>query len=365
MKLIGITGTNGKTTTAYLLYQALNNSNIKCAYIGTIGFYLNDKIRVLQNTTPDIYELYEMLLESVDENCEYVVMEVSSIALSLNRVQGLLFDIAVFTNLTVDHLDFHKTMEEYMHEKMKLFNMLKDDGVCFVNNDSDYSTYFKINKYFTYGFNKSDYTINSYNLSIKGTKFKLNNLDYSMSLIGKHNIYNMTVVLAIMDYLKCDCDISYLKHPKGRMDLINYHDNLIVIDYAHTPDAVLNVIKTVREINPNHIYTIIGCGGNRDKSKRPVMAFIATKYSDKAIFTSDNPRYEKASDIIEDMTRGLQNKNYEIDQNRKEAIRKGIQMLENNDILLVLGKGHEDYQIIGDVKYPFDDKEVVLNIIRS
>ena len=365
LKLIGITGTNGKTTTAYLLYQALNNSNIKCAYIGTIGFYLNDKIRVLQNTTPDIYELYEMLLESADENCEYVVMEVSSIALSLNRVQGLLFDIAVFTNLTVDHLDFHKTMEEYMHEKMKLFNMLKDDGVCFVNNDSDYSTYFKINKYFTYGFNKSDYTINSYNLSIKGTKFKLNNLDYSMSLIGKHNIYNMTVVLAIMDYLKCDCDISYLKHPKGRMDLINYHDNLIVIDYAHTPDAVLNVIKTVREINPNHIYTIIGCGGNRDKSKRPVMAFIATKYSDKAIFTSDNPRYKKASDIIEDMTRGLQNKNYEIDQNRKEAIRKGIQMLENNDILLVLGKGHEDYQIIGDVKDPFDDKEVVLNIIRS
>ena len=365
LKLIGMTGTNGKTTTCYLLYQALNNSNIRCAYIGTIGFYMDSKVRDLNNTTPDIYELYEMLLECVEYGYTHVVMEVSSIALSLNRVETLKFDIAVFTNLTIDHLDFHKNMEDYALAKQKLFKMLKTDGMAFINNDSDYKNYFMFDKYLTYGFSKSDYTINSYSLNMSGTSFKVNGNSYHMSLIGRHNLYNMCVVIAILDYLNVNSDISVLLHPKGRMDLINYQDNLIVVDYAHTPDAVLNVINTVKEIDHNHIYTLIGCGGNRDKSKRSVMADIATKYCTKAIFTSDNPRREKPEDILEDMVRDIKQNNYEIAQNRKEAIRKGIQMLEKNDILLVLGKGHETYQIIGDVKYPFDDKEIILDIIRS
>ena len=365
LKLIGITGTNGKTTTSYLLYQALNNSNVKCAYIGTIGFYMQDKICDLNNTTPDIYELYNMLLKCVNAGYMHVVMEVSSIALSLDRLSTLQFDIAVFTNLTTDHLDFHKDMKNYAIAKQKLFKMLKHNGMAFINNDSEYKKYFMLDRYLTYGFNKSDYTINSYSLNMNGTTFKVNGNNYYMSLIGKHNIYNMCTVIAILDYLNINSDISILHHPKGRMDLINYQNNLIIVDYAHTPDAVLNVINTVKEIEHNHIYTLIGCGGNRDKSKRSVMADIATKYSTKAIFTSDNPRHEKIDDILDDMVRNIKQNNYEIAQNRKDAITKGIQMLEKNDILLVLGKGHETYQIIGDVKYPFDDKEIVFNIIRS
>lgn len=365
LKLIGITGTNGKTTTCYLIYQALNNSNIKCAYIGTIGFYIDGKIRDLNNTTPDIYEIYNLLLECKKAGCCYVVMEVSSIALSLNRVENLKFDIAVFTNLTVDHLDFHHSMGEYALAKQKLFEMVKDDGIRMVNNDSKYKEYFTIGKYLTYGFSESDYTINSYNLSMDGTNFKINGNNYHMNLIGKHNIYNMCVVIMVLEYLGVSFDIDKLKHPNGRMDIIHYHDNIIIVDYAHTPDAVLNIINTVKEIEHEHIYTLIGCGGNRDKSKRPVMANIATSNSDYAIFTSDNPRFEEVSDIIADMTNGLDNKNYEIVENRKSAIIKGIQMLTKNDILLVLGKGHEAYQIIKDVKYDFDDKLVIMNIIRS
>ena len=256
-------------------------------------------------------------------------------------------------------------MEKYVLSKQKLFKMLKPDGISFINNDSEYKDYFMLGKYLTYGFKKSDYTINSYSLNMSGTNFKVNGNSYHMSLIGKHNLYNMCVVIAVLSYLNINSDISVLHHPKGRMDLINYQDNLIIVDYAHTPDAVLNVINTVKEIDHNNIYTLIGCGGNRDKSKRSIMADIATKYSTKAVFTSDNPRYEKPEAILDDMVRDIKQNNYEIAQNRKEAIRKGIQMLEKNDILLVLGKGHETYQIIGDVKYPFDDKEIILSIIRS
>lgn len=367
LKLIGVTGTNGKTTTCYLLYQALNMLNIKCAYIGTLGFYTLESIEKLDNTTPDILDIYEMLLYCKNNNYKYVTIEVSSQGLFYDRLHGLLFDYTVFTNLTRDHLDFHKTMKNYLKEKQKLFKKLKDNGIKIVNNDDKYNNYFKDNKTITYGFNNSDYTINDYCSNLDKTIFKINNIQYNTNLIGKHNIYNLSVVIIILNILKIDSKkiieiISKLKHAIGRMDTIKYNDNLIIIDYAHTPDAVEKIIKSVKKLG-NNIITIIGCGGNRDKTKRPLMGLIATTYSNYVIFTSDNPRYEKPLDILDDIVHKLDTNNYEIEENREKAIKKGIQKLKKNDILLLLGKGHEDYQIIDNHKYHFSDMEIVLRNI--
>lgn len=374
LKLIGMTGTNGKTTTCYLIYEALCKLNKKVAYIGTIGFYANeDKIKELNNTTPEINEMYEMLLYCTENNIEYVVMEVSSHALSMRRVEGLEFDYAIFSNLTKDHLDYHLDMKSYALAKQKLFSMLKENGKAIVNVDDDYKNYFllKENNNITYGFLESDYQIIDYNIHTSGSKFKIKvkqEIELESPLLGKHNVYNilvMTIVLLNEGFMieQVKSLMLELKAPTGRMDTIIYNTNRIIIDYAHTPDAVKNVINAVKELNPNHIYTIIGCGGNRDKTKRPEMAKIATDLSDYAIFTSDNPRLEDPNDIIDDMIKNLQNTNYETIVNRKNAIIKGIQKLENNDILLVLGKGHETYQIIGKEKLEFDDKQTVLEII--
>lgn len=365
LKLIGITGTNGKTTTAYLTYQALNKLNIKCAYIGTIGFYINDNIKDNINTTPDILSLYHMLIECVRNNIEYVVMEVSSQGLFYNRVDGLLFDYAVFTNLTLDHLDFHKNMDNYLNEKKKLFQLLKNDGVGIINSDDSYYKNFITNHTVTYGIS-GDYKINNINYDFKNTTFSLNNETYKMNLIGEYNVYNMSVVIIILKLLKINSDliadvISKLSSAPGRMDVLNYYDNLIIIDYAHTPDAVR---KTINAVSGNNIITIIGCGGNRDKEKRKIMGSIATKNSNYVIFTSDNPRYENKEDIIFDMLQDVDTSNYEIETNRKKAILKGIQKLTKGDILLILGKGHEDYQEINGIKYHFNDKEIVNKYIR-
>lgn len=361
LKLIGVTGTNGKTTTCFLLYQALNNSGIKCAYIGTIGFYMDGKVRDLNNTTPDILELYEILLECAENNVLYVVMEVSSQALSMNRVEGLEFMYGVFTNLTQDHLDYHQNMENYLNAKLKLFE--KVTKKTFVNVDDRYFKCFLRQNSITYGFNKSDYQIEIVSSTFSETTFKVNNELYKTSLIGKYNLYNLLVVISILKELNIKSDISLLLPPPGRMSMINYNDNLIIIDYAHTPDAMENVIKSVRALNPKRIITLIGCGGNRDKGKRPIMGRIATELSDIVIFTSDNPRDENPKDIIKDMLQQLDKKNYKIIINRKKAIIKGIQTLQKNDILLLLGKGHETYQIIKNKKYDFDDKKIVLDSI--
>lgn len=367
LKLIGVTGTNGKTTTCYLLYQALNMLNIKCAYIGTLGFYTLEKIEKLDNTTPNILDIYEMLLYCKKNNYKYIAMEVSSQGLFYDRLHGLLFDYTVFTNLTRDHLDFHKSMNNYLKEKQKLFKKLKQNGIKIVNNDDKYKDYFKDNKTITYGFNNSDYTINDYSSNLDGTIFKINNISYNTNLIGKHNIYNLSIVIIILNLLKIDSEIiieivSKLKHAIGRMDTIKYNNNLIIIDYAHTPDAVEKIIKSVCNLG-NNVITIIGCGGNRDKEKRPIMGSIAAKYSDYVIFTSDNPRNEDPLDILNDIVQNIDTINYEIEENREKAIKKGIQMLKKNDILLLLGKGHEDYQIINNHKYHFSDMEIVLKNI--
>ena len=374
LKLIGITGTNGKTTSCYLLYQALNKLNKKCAYIGTIGFYIEDSVTKLNNTTPDILDIYEMLLECARKNCEYVVMEVSSHALALKRVEGLLFDYVVFTNLTKDHLDYHKNMEDYALAKKILFTKLKEKGKAIINIDDKYHDYFLLNSNsnITYGINSSNYQIKDYQVNESGSEFNIfynnKNNQFKTNLIGKYNIYNTLISIIILNEIGYYYDdiykiISELSAPKGRMEVVKYNDNLIIIDYAHTPDAVLKIIKTVKQLSKNKIYTIIGCGGNRDKTKRPEMAKIATELSDFVVFTSDNPRDENPNDIIDDMIRNLEYNNYEIIINRKDAIEKSIQMLTKSDILLVLGKGHEDYQIINGKKIDFDDKKVVLEII--
>ena len=372
LKIIGITGTNGKTTTSYLIWQTLNKLGKKCAYIGTIGFYINEKIRDLNNTTPEILDVYEMLIECKEKDCEYVVMEVSSHALEQRRVDGILFDYAIFTNLTEDHLDYHKTMGNYALAKQKLFEKLKENGKAIINVDDKYHNYFLKKGDITYGFNESNIQILNYDVNFKSNfDLKINNeiYDFETNLLGKYNIYNITALISVLVNLNVDINVirylvTTLTAPVGRMEFINYNTNQIIIDYAHTPDALENILLSVREFCKGKIYVILGCGGNRDKTKRPIMAKIATDLADYAIFTSDNPRDEDPSKIIEDMINDLENDNYEVDVNREKAINKGIQKLGKNDILLLLGKGHETYQVIKNERIHFDDKEKVLNFIR-
>ena len=362
VKLIGITGTNGKTTSCYLLWQILNKLGYKCGYIGTIGFYIENKIRDLNNTTPDMIDLYNMIDECINNGCKYIVMEVSSQALSYGRIGNLKFNYAIFTNLTVDHLDYHKTMEEYAKAKQELFKRVKEYAV--INIDSDYYNYFLLdNKNITYGVNKSDYMISDI-----GDTFKVNGVVYKTNLIGKYNIYNLLISIIILDKenIKYDKNMfNSLKYPNGRMEMVKYKDNMIIVDYAHTPDAVKNVIDTLKELKHNRIITIIGCGGDRDNTKRSKMGYIVSNESDYVILTNDNPRTENEMSIINDIIQGIDTLNYEILLDREKAIRKGIQTLSKNDILLVLGKGHEDYQIIGNNKFHFSDMEVILKFIKE
>lgn len=374
LKLIGITGTNGKTTTCYCIYEALNKIGHKCAYIGTLGFYKEKKVCDLPNTTPEILDLYEMLIEC--EDMEYVVMEVSSHALSLRRVEGLEFDYAFFSNLTEDHLDYHKTMENYALAKQKLFHMLKKGGKAILNIDDAYVSYFLLesNENITYGFEKSDYHILNPVLKSDRSQFSIlkgeKETKYETSLLGKHNIDNLTCVIILLDLINIDDTVKQLLvkkmcAPSGRMETFFYQTNRIIVDYAHTPDALHKILQTVKEFSTGNIYTIIGCGGDRERTKRPLMAKIATDQSNYVIFTTDNPRCENPKQIFNDMIQNLDNTNYEIIENREKAIQKGIQMCKKNDILLVLGKGHETYQMIGNEKKHFDDREVILKAIRS
>ena len=337
--LIGVTGTNGKTSTSYLIYQALNLAGIKCSYIGTIGFYLENDIKKLNNTTPDICDLYEMIIESINCGCKAVVMEVSSHALKLGRVNTLKFDYAILTNITEDHLDFHKTYKDYYKTKMSIFKKLKKKGT-------------KI----------SDIKIENYD--INNDYFKYNNKIYNTKIKGEYNIKNIIPSIIILDKMNIDSRkiIPQLCLPPGRMQIINYKNNSIIIDYAHTPDAMEKIISTVKIMNHNRIITIFGCGGNREKEKRPKMGEIASLLSDYVILTNDNPRDENPKEIIREIKQNMNN-NYKIIYDRKKAIQEGIKMLKENDILLILGKGHEEYQIIDNKKIFFSDLYTVYDII--
>ena len=375
IKLIGVTGTNGKTTTCFLIYQTLMLLGIKCAYIGTIGFYLNGKKTLLNNTTPDVDLLYQMFLDAKEEGCEYIVMEVSSHALDKNRIYGLEFDAVAFTNLTQDHLDYHNTIENYMNAKKRLFKLTRDKKIAVINSSDKYACEFVFddNKNILISENKGDVYIHDINFSNVGTNFSFDYLnktyDVLIHMVGRYNIYNYLTSVLLLSNLGIELDdiiniTPSLKAPSGRMEMFKYNTNSIFVDYAHTPDAVLNVLNSAREYKTGKIYTIIGCGGDRDRTKRPIMGDIATKYSDYVIFTNDNPRTENPNIIMEDIISGVSSDNYKIVFDRKEAILEALHMLDKNDILLILGKGHEDYQIIGHEKIHFSDQEIVLEYIK-
>ncbi len=371
MTIIGITGTNGKTTSSYLIYQALNNLGIKTAYIGTIGFYLDKKIANLPNTSVDICDTYNLIMEAYDNDYKVVVLEASSHALANNRLETLEFDYAVFTNLTRDHLDFHKTMENYALAKQKLFKKLKPNGKAIINIDDDYKDYFLIGKNnITIGKN-ADVSFKNYKVNLNNTEFDLvyNNKEYKLQtkLVGTYNIYNLLVAIAILIDMHFKVEqiikvVSELNAPNGRMDTVIYKDNKIIIDYAHTPDAIEKVVNAVQRLGKTYI--VFGCTGDRDRLKRPIMGNIVANLSDYFIITNDDPHFEDEQQIVDDILKGNNFKNYEICLDRKEAIKKGIKLLNHNDTLFILGKGHEEFMIKGNERIPLNDREEVLKNIE-
>ena len=374
MKIIGITGTNGKTTSCFLTYQILNKLGIKCAYIGTIGFYLKDKVRNLPNTSVDIADLYGLLVEAYANDYKYVCLEVSSQGLSMDRFKTISFDIAAFTNLTQDHLDYHKTMNNYCLAKQQLFKQLKKDGKAIINADDKYKDYYllKDNNNITFGLN-GDYKIDDLKFTSKYSvldySYQNKNYQIKTNLIGEYNIYNLLTAIVIchelgLDLNKINSVLDNLNMPSGRMERIDYNNNLIIVDYAHTPDAISNIIKTIKPICKGNLYVTFGCTGSRDKTKRPIMTNIVLENVTKAIITIDDPHDEDPSDIVKDMLNGITFNNYEVCLDRKKAIHKGINLLKDNDILLILGKGHEEFIIFKDKKLPFNDKKEVLAYIE-
>lgn len=376
IKLIGLTGTNGKTTTCLMTYQILKMLKKNVAYMGTIGFYYGDVKKPMVNTTPDVDVLYNMLLEAKENGVEYFVMEVSSHALDKDRIHGLEFDEVAFTNLTQDHLDYHKTLENYANAKRILFTKTRNDKIAIINGDDEHYQHFVLesNNNIIIGQHDSDVKILEMSFSHLGTIFKFEYLNYEyqarLNMVGRYNIYNYLIALLLVNKLGVKIeDIlalnDKLKAPAGRMELLKYGTNSIFVDYAHTPDAVINVLKSAEEFKNGRIITIIGCGGDRDATKRPIMGKAALEHSDYVIFTSDNPRSEDPQMILDDITNGLSGSNFEIEVDRQKAIIKGMQQLKHNDILMILGKGHEDYQITKTGKHHFSDQEEVMKYITK
>ena len=377
MHIIGITGTNGKTTSAYLIYDALNKLGKKCCYIGTVGFFMDGKVCDLPNTTPEVTEIYDMLIKAYDSGFMYAVIEASSEGLLHRRLENIPFEYAIYTNLTQDHLNIHKTMENYAKCKLKLFNQIRPGGKAIINYDDPNKELFLLdyNDNITYGFTGGDYKVTDYQLSVLGSSFTFFNngvkQNVKVPLIGKYNIYNVLVAIVTLKEL----GISYneiinvllnIDLPAGRMDMIEYKNNRIIIDYAHTPDAVENVISAVKEVCDGNIYTVFGCTGDRDRTKRPIMMKIVTDLCKKAIITCDDIHNEDPNRIVEDMLAGNKNDNYIVELDRKKAIIMGIELLNVNDALLILGKGHEQVMIVKDnKKIPFNDKKTVLDYLES
>jgi len=372
MQLIGITGTNGKTTTCYLTYQMLNFLGCRSAYIGTLGFCTLENEIEVDNTTPNILDLYMMLLSAKKDGYKCVVMEVSSHALSMGRTDGLNFKIGGFTNLTQDHLDYHNTMDDYVNAKVMLIDLLTKDGVMLVNTDVDYHEKFLTPKSKSFGKSASDYKIINYDMRINGTNiiFEVDKQKYEIksNLTTIFNVYNYVMAMAICHSAGYSIEeiiaITSLVHaPIGRAQIFNVNGGIAVVDYAHTPDAVEKIITSFNEIRHNKLITIIGCGGDRDPKKRPIMGKIASDLSDYVVFSSDNPRTEDPKAIMDDILAGVTKNNYEVVLDRKQAIKEALDMVGNDDILLILGKGHEDYQIIGREKIHLSDIEEVENYV--
>lgn len=367
IKIVGITGTNGKTTTSYLVYQMLQKIHVPVAMIGTLGFYSPNCFYTLSNTTPDILTLYNLLLKAKEDHCKVVVMEVSSHALDQKRLAGIGLDIACFTNLSLDHLDYHGTMHDYLMAKVKIMDYLKEEGVLVVNKDDKHCQAFRGSTTISVGYSGKDYQIIRYYATNRHTQiiFK-SDKKYMVTtrLLGKFNVYNYMMALAIVCTLGYDQSICLLvakdlRAPLGRCSLYPIKGGTVIVDYAHTPDAIKKMITSFSEGKKGRVITVVGCGGNRDVNKRPVIGEIATKYSDYVIFTNDNPRNEDPKQILEDITISITTRNYTIIEDRKKAIAKAMEMLSSDDIVLILGKGHEEYQIIKGEKIPYSDlKEV-------
>lgn len=376
MHIIGLTGTNGKTTTAYLIYDALNKMGTRCCYIGTVGYYLDGKVCDLPNTTPEVTEVYDMLINAYDSGCRYAVIEASSEGLLHGRLENVPFEYAVFTNLTQDHLNIHGTMENYANCKKKLFMQLKPNGKAIINFDDENKDKFIIesNNNITYGFSGGNYKVIDYEMSIFGSSFIIEKdmveTKIKTPLIGKYNIYNALVAFVVLNELNFSnneiCNVMVSSScPAGRMDIVKYKNNRIIVDYAHTPDAIQNIINTVKEVCKGHIYTVFGCTGDRDRTKRPIMTKIVTDMSDMAIITCDDLHNEEPDNIVSDMLDGITNTNYIVELDRKKAIILGIDLLKSDDVLLILGKGHEEVMIIKDKRIPFNDKKTVLEYLKS
>ena len=373
MTIIGVTGTNGKTTSAYLTYQMLNNLGVKTAYIGTIGFYMDKKIMNLPNTSVDICDTYDLFMRAYDNGYKCVVLEVSSIALANGRLKTVKFDIAAFTNLTQDHLDFHHTMENYAIAKQQLFKMLKNNGIAVVNADDSYKDYYllKENNNVTYGKN-GEFSFSNYESDINGLSFKLiyKNNDYQVNskLMGQYNVYNLLTMIAIVSSMNYELKdiinlIPKLLAPAGRIDTIDYKTNKIIIDYAHTPDAIEKVLTAVDTVGKK--YTVFGCTGDRDRTKRPIMGKLVSELSEYFIITDDDPHNEDEMQIVNDILEGNNFTNYEVCIDRKEAIKRGIKLLKDKDILFILGKGHEEFIIKGNERIPHNDREEVLKCLEN
>ncbi|MNK06980.1 UDP-N-acetylmuramoyl-L-alanyl-D-glutamate--2,6-diaminopimelate ligase [compost metagenome] len=378
IKLVGITGTNGKTTIASLLYQLFRNAGYKTGLLSTVKIMVDDKEYKATHTTPDSLTINKYLKEMETIGCEYCFMEVSSHGIHQNRTAGLEFTGGVFTNLSHDHLDYHNSFAEYRDVKKRFFDELPRTAFAVVNVDDKNGLVMLQNtraKKLTYALKTyADYKAQILENQLSGLLLKVNEQEVWVKLIGTFNAYNLLAIYAVAVNLGLENQevlrlMSELESVSGRFQFIVSDTKITaIVDYAHTPDALENVLSTIENIRTRNeqLITVVGCGGDRDRTKRPVMAHIASSMSDKAIFTSDNPRTEIPEDIIEDMEKGVEPQNYKktlavVD--RKQAIKIACQLARPNDIILIAGKGHETYQEIKGVRYDFDDMETVKEIL--
>ncbi|GGJ43334.1 UDP-N-acetylmuramoyl-L-alanyl-D-glutamate--2,6-diaminopimelate ligase [Virgibacillus salexigens] len=385
LPLIGITGTNGKTTVTYILEKIFNEFKRKTAVIGTIQMKIGSETYPVTNTTPDALLLQQSFKKMLDKGVNQVMMEVSSHALVQGRVYGCDYDIAIFTNLSQDHLDFHKDLDDYLRAKSLLFAQLgntyseENQKYAVINQDDDASTLLKSSTaqhVITYGVkHASQVMANNITLGSGGTTFQLQTpigeIMIQSKLIGMFNVYNMlaasaAAVCSNVPLSVIQAALANISGVDGRFEPVDAGQSFaVIVDYAHTPDSLDNVLQTVKEFAENNVFVIVGCGGDRDRSKRPIMAEIALKYADQAIFTSDNPRTENPQAILDDMTNGLhQDENYQVIVDRKEAIHVAVSQAKVGDVILIAGKGHETYQQVGNTKYDFDDREVAKEAIQ-
>ena len=380
LKLVGVTGTNGKTTIATLLYNMFRQFGHKCGLLSTVCNYIEDEAIPASHTTPDAIELNRLLAKMVESGCEYAFMECSSHAIAQQRIGGLQFAGGLFTNLTRDHLDYHKTFENYRDAKKKFFDDLPKNAFAITNADDKNGTFMvqntraQVKTYSTRSM--ADFRARLLECHFEGMYLEIDGREVGVQFIGKFNVSNLLAVYGAAVMLGKQPEeilvaMSTLKSVNGRLEPVHSPDGFTaIIDYAHTPDALENVLNAIHEVldGKGKVITVCGAGGNRDKGKRPLMAQEAVRQSDRVIITSDNPRFEEPQAIIDDMLAGLDAKQMKkvlsiVD--RREAIRTACMMAEKGDVVLIAGKGHEDYQEIQGVKHHFDDKEVVREMFKG